>query len=49
MEHTHTVIQMPPALLTVLEEWVRKQTDVCLASTRFEGWRQLEVQGPSSG
>jgi transposase len=21
----------------------------CLASTRFEGWRQLEVQGPSSG
>ncbi len=22
---------------------------VCLASTRFEGWRQLEVQGPSSG
>jgi len=22
---------------------------VCLASIRFEGWRQLDLQGPSSG
>ena len=35
MERTHTVIQMPPTLLTVLEEWVRKQTDVTAESPRL--------------